>query len=44
MEKLHHVQIILRIKKIKKVVYGVHDVDKRTNKKAKKFFKKIIYK
>ena len=30
----------IRNKKIKKVVYGVHDVDKRTNKKAKKFFKK----
>ena len=40
LEKLHHVQIYIKNKKIKKVVYGIHDVDKRTSKKAKKFFKK----
>ena len=30
----------IKNKKIKKVVYGINDVDKRTTKKAKKFFKK----
>ena len=30
----------IKNKKIKKVVYGINDVDKRTSKKAKKFFKK----
>ena len=31
---------LIKNKKIKKVVYGINDVDKRTSKKAKKFFKK----